>query len=209
MTSVYEDRKNYENYEIEIEIRVPAEIVIEATDTLYTIGKDTKATVKCTGALSEFKKAAVDGETVSSENYTLTEGSTILTIKQVFMDQLSLGEHKITLTYPSGDAETTILVKEKEPETEETETDQTEETETEQQTEETKKTESSSGNGNSGSKTDGTGTNTGSSNNSTGTGAQAARTGDDTPIGRYLMLMLLAAAGLTGCGVFRRRRKIS
>ncbi|MCI6867301.1 MAG: hypothetical protein MR871_05005 [Lachnospiraceae bacterium] len=112
-SAVYTDTENYEKYKTELEILVPAEIILSETDTTYTIGEDTEAVVKCTGVLSAFEKVFVDGTEVSSENYTLTEGSTILTFKQAYMDKLSLGEHTVTLSYPSGNVETAITVKEK------------------------------------------------------------------------------------------------
>ena len=172
-SAVYTDTENYEKYKTELEILVPAEIILSETDTTYTIGEDTEATVKCTGVLSAFEKVFVDGTEVSSENYTLTEGSTILTFKQAYMDKLSLGEHTVTLSYPSGNVETAITVKEK---AQNTESNQNQ-------------------NG------------TGSDGNSTGTSAQAARTGDDTPIALYLSLLLLAVSGMFGAGWMRKKKK--
>ena len=172
-SAVYTDTENYEKYKTELEILVPAEIILSETDTTYTIGEDTEAVVKCTGVLSAFEKVFVDGTEVSSENYTLTEGSTILTFKQAYMDKLSLGEHTVTLSYPSGNVETAITVKEK---VQNTESNQNQ-------------------NG------------TGSDGNSTGTSAQAARTGDDTPIALYLSLLLLAVSGMFGAGWMRKKKK--
>ena len=172
-SAVYTDTENYEKYKTELEILVPAEIILSETDTTYTIGEDTEATVKCTGVLSAFEKVFVDGTEVSSENYTLAEGSTILTFKQAYMDKLSLGEHTVTLSYPSGNVETAITVKEK---VQNTESNQNQ-------------------NG------------TGSDGNSTGTSAQAARTGDDTPIALYLSLLLLAVSGMFGAGWMRKKKK--
>lgn len=179
------------------------EAVFTPEDTTYTIGEDTGAVVKCTGVLSAFEKVFVDGTEVSSENYTLTEGSTILTFKQAYMDKLSLGEHTVTLSYPSGNVETAITVKEKAQETEnpgtgtnQTETDQTDKNQAETNQSETQNTESNQNqNG------------TGSDGNSTGTNAQAARTGDDTPIALYLSLLLLAVSGMFGAGWMRKKKK--
>ena len=202
-SAVYTDTENYEKYKTELEILVPAEIILSETDTTYTIGEDTGAVVKCTGVLSAFEKVFVDGTEVSSENYTLTEGSTILTFKQAYMDKLSLGEHTVTLSYPSGNVETAITVKEKAQETEnpgtgtnQTETDQTDKNQAETNQSATQNTESNQNqNG------------TGSNGNSTGTSAQAARTGDDTPIALYLSLLLLAVSGMFGAGWMRKKKK--
>lgn len=77
--AVYEDTDNYEQYRIQMEISKEAEIIDSATDCTYTIGKDDCVVIKCTGVLSEFKGVTMDGVDVAVSNYTLQEGSTILT----------------------------------------------------------------------------------------------------------------------------------
>ncbi|MCD8398499.1 MAG: hypothetical protein LUD12_15205 [Lachnospiraceae bacterium] len=88
-------------------------IIEAATDDEYTIGKDSSAVVKCNGELSEFISVAVDGVTVDASNYTLTEGSTIITFTQDYMDTLSVGVHTVTLTY-TGDRTVNALLTVKE-----------------------------------------------------------------------------------------------
>ncbi|MCC8101307.1 MAG: hypothetical protein LIP11_03305 [Clostridiales bacterium] len=84
-------------------------IIEAATDDEYTIGKDTSAVIKCNGELSEFISVAVDGVIVDASNYTLTEGSTILTFTQDYMDSLSVGVHTVTLTYTGGRTVSALL----------------------------------------------------------------------------------------------------
>lgn len=109
--AVYEDTANYEEYTIVMEISKLPEIVLDATDDVYTIGMDTQAVVKCTGAINEFKNAEVDGEIVDAANYTLEEGSTVLTFTKDYMDTLEVGEHAVRMNYTVGYADSTILVK--------------------------------------------------------------------------------------------------
>lgn len=113
--AVYDERENYRYYEKVVELYKQAEIMEEASDDLYTIGKDQDATIKSTGALSEFRTVFIDGTEVATDDYTLAEGSTILTLRKSYMDSLEPGEHKVTLSYTAGDVETVLTVKEKEP----------------------------------------------------------------------------------------------
>ena len=41
----------------------------------------------------------MDGQKVEEENYTLEEGSTIVTFNANYLESLSIGEHTITLVY--------------------------------------------------------------------------------------------------------------
>ena len=115
--AVYEDTLNYEEYELKYEITKAAEIITAATDYEYIIGVDNKAVIKCTGALSVFNYVETDGEIVAPSNYILEEGSTVITFKEDWLNTLSVGSHKIILSYKAGDVETILLVSEKEEET--------------------------------------------------------------------------------------------
>ncbi len=86
-------------------------IVPEVTDYTYVIGSGDGATIKCTGELKDFVSAYMDGVEVDRSNYTLREGSTILTFTSKYLDTLSVGKHKVTLkyTYASIDTELNIL----------------------------------------------------------------------------------------------------
>lgn len=86
-------------------------IVPEVTDYTYVIGSGDGATIKCTGELKDFVCAYMDGVKVDRDNYTLREGSTILTFTSKYLDTLSVGKHRVTLeyTYASIDTELNIL----------------------------------------------------------------------------------------------------
>jgi len=66
---------------------------------------------------AEFKKFTavfIDGEIVSSDNYTVTEGSTIITLKEDYCKTLSEGEHTIQIISDNGKyATTTFTVEQK------------------------------------------------------------------------------------------------
>lgn len=62
--------------------------------------------------LEFFQKVLVDDKEVASENYVLTEGSTIVTLKASFLKTLGVGEHKLSVVSATGTAETTFTVAE-------------------------------------------------------------------------------------------------
>ena len=57
------------------------------------------------GAFQDFVSVQVDGKTVNSKYYTVKEGSTIVTLKETFLEHLDLGKHTITLKFTDGEAE--------------------------------------------------------------------------------------------------------
>ena len=59
-----------------------------------------------------FQKVLVDDKEVAAENYVLTEGSTIVTLKASFLKTLGVGEHKLSVVSTTGTAETTFTVAE-------------------------------------------------------------------------------------------------
>lgn len=59
-----------------------------------------------------FQKVLVDDKEVAAENYVLTEGSTIVTLKTSFLKTLGVGEHKLSVVSTTGTAETTFTVAE-------------------------------------------------------------------------------------------------
>lgn len=59
-----------------------------------------------------FQKVLVDDKEVTAENYVLTEGSTIVTLKTSFLKTLDVGEHKLSVVSATGTAETTFTVAE-------------------------------------------------------------------------------------------------
>lgn len=88
-------------------------IVPEATDNTYVIGSGDGVTITCTGALKDFVSVYMDGVEVDKSNYTLAEGSTILTFTSQYLNTLSVGKHKVTLNYTYGSVDTELTVLDK------------------------------------------------------------------------------------------------
>ncbi len=90
--------------------KVEISIIDEGTDSTYTLDSGETASIHCTGELSKFLNAYVDGALVDSSNYTLSEGSTILTFTNEYLETLTVGDHEVTLTYTNGSVTTTLTV---------------------------------------------------------------------------------------------------
>lgn len=68
--------------------------------------KDSKKDVNFTadGAFKDFEKLLVDGKAVNSKYYTVKEGSTVITLKESFLQHLELGKHTVTIQFTDGEA---------------------------------------------------------------------------------------------------------
>ena len=84
-----------------------------STYTSAYSGSGTKA-VRSDAPLNKFKEVKVDELIVDSSNYTLTEGSTIITFKEAYLQSLSDGEHTFKIMSTDGFASGKITIKEKE-----------------------------------------------------------------------------------------------
>lgn len=72
-------------------------------------GKD--MTFTCSGKLEDLTGIYVDGKLVDDSNYTLKSGSTILTLKASYLDNLSVGEHTLKFQYKDNvSAQTTFTI---------------------------------------------------------------------------------------------------
>lgn len=95
------------------EDHIELRIIPEQTDNVYIIGSSKGAVIKCTGELKYFRSVYMDDVKVADVNYTLEEGSTILTFVTKYLDALSVGKHKVTMRYSYGsvDSDLTILAR--------------------------------------------------------------------------------------------------
>lgn len=78
----------------------------------YVIGSNQDATIYCIYELSDLVNVEMDGNIIDPSNYTLAEGSTILTFKPEYLDTLSPGDHTVTMNY-NDDSVSVILTIEK------------------------------------------------------------------------------------------------
>ena len=93
------------NMEIEVVVERIDYEVIEGANQEYTITKDTEAKFRIDaeyGLFMQGGKVYVDDELVDEENYTSKEGSTIITLKQAYVDTLAVGKHTLKVTFADG-----------------------------------------------------------------------------------------------------------
>ena len=105
----------------EITIVVIEDSVLEenqiAEKGVHIIGSGDDLSLECNIPLKYFVSVAVDDVIVDSANYTLAEGSTILTFSSAYLDTLHTGSHAVTMNYNVNGrnvtVETVINIKEK------------------------------------------------------------------------------------------------
>lgn len=85
-------------------------ILPEVTDNVYVLGGSSGATIACSGEFKDFVDVYVDDVLVDKENYTVAEGSTILTFASKYLNTLSVGTHKVTLNYTYGSIDTQLEI---------------------------------------------------------------------------------------------------
>ena len=84
--------------------------IIEGKGQSITAGEKKELTFKSNAAFSDFIRVELDGKTLDAKNYTVKEGSTVVTLKADYVATLSSGEHTIGIVSESGTASTTFTV---------------------------------------------------------------------------------------------------
>ena len=87
-------------------------VTIENGKLVYTKGTSLGATwyIK-NGVLSRLEKVKVDDTEINANQYEAKEGSIILTLKKDYLDNLSVGTHKLTVQTKDGNVESQFEVK--------------------------------------------------------------------------------------------------
>ena len=97
----------------ESEPPVPPEIT-EGNNGNWEKGNTEGLTFRSSADLSGFQKVLVDDNELPESVYTVSEGSTIVTLSAEYLDTLTAGEHTISIVSDSGTAAGTFTVAEKE-----------------------------------------------------------------------------------------------
>lgn len=87
--------------------------IIEGSNAVIKEDSSSDFTFKVDGEFSLFETLKIDDAVVASEHYTLTEGSTIITLKNSFLKTLTVGEHEVEVLYSDGKAAMTSFKIEK------------------------------------------------------------------------------------------------
>lgn len=94
------------------EIAILAPEIIDGKGQTMVVDAAKDLSFRSNAPLKFFQKVLVDDKEVAAENYVLTEGSTIVTLKASFLNTLGVGEHKLSVVSTTGTAETTFTVAE-------------------------------------------------------------------------------------------------
>lgn len=93
----------------------PAQVtydILDGAGSSWTQNTDGSLAIRGSGEISKLREVKVDGVTVDPVNYTVTEGSTIITFKPEYLKSLSAGNHSFELVWTDGTAATNFTVAE-------------------------------------------------------------------------------------------------
>ena len=86
-------------------------IIDSATTASYTLGSGTAAVIAVDADIETFVSVTVDGTALTQDvDYTVTEGSTIITFTESFLETLSEGDHDVVIAFTGGDVETILSI---------------------------------------------------------------------------------------------------
>ena len=164
--------------------------ITEGGNKTYTLESGAKVQIKCNGTLANFDKLTSNGIDVDSTNYTKESGSTILTLKNAYLDSLSEETYTLAFVYNDGRKAETNLTIAKANTPADTADDDTNTTTGDNTTTDTTNTTDNTTNGTT------TGGETKTSN--------SPKTGDN--IVMYIAIMLVSALGVVGTIKFIKKR---
>lgn len=92
-------------------------MIIEGANGKWQKGSEDGLSFTSNAAFADFQKVQVDGNDVDSSNYTVKEGSTVVTLNASYLETLPAGKHTLAIVSDTGTAETefTVVAAEKQP----------------------------------------------------------------------------------------------
>lgn len=88
-------------------LRIKYEITAGANQN---VGPGEDATFGSNAAFQDFLRVLIDGQEISRDRYTVSEGSTIVVLKESYLSTLKKGEHTLTIVSADGEAVTKFTV---------------------------------------------------------------------------------------------------
>ena len=85
--------------------------LLNGKNQVFNKSKQRRISFRLSTDISEFKGVYLDEKLVSSSNYTLKRGSTIITFNENFSKSLKDGSHEFKFKFKEGFAKTTVIVK--------------------------------------------------------------------------------------------------
>ena len=105
--SFYNESESYNSCIVKVTAIDKYEI-LDGDKQTYESGKE--LSIRANGNLEDLVAINVDNACLDSSKYTLTSGSTIVTLKPSYLDTLSIGEHTLTFVYNDGEVGATFTV---------------------------------------------------------------------------------------------------
>lgn len=86
-------------------------VIIEGANGQWQKGTEAGLSFTSNAAFADFLKVQVDGKDLDASNYTVKEGSTIVTLKAEYLETLSVGTHTLAIVSETGTATTEFTIK--------------------------------------------------------------------------------------------------
>ena len=84
--------------------------ILDGDGQTYIIESDKEIVVRANGTFSKFLSLKMDGKTIDTKYYTAISGSTIVTLKDTYLDTLDEGNHELTFVYTDGEIKTSLKI---------------------------------------------------------------------------------------------------
>ncbi|MCR5641161.1 MAG: leucine-rich repeat domain-containing protein [Lachnospiraceae bacterium] len=84
--------------------------ITQGAGQTYTKGSGGTLTITGDGEYADFSSVQVDGTTIDAGNYSVAEGSTVVTLTNAYLESLSTGSHTFTIVWTDGTASTSLTV---------------------------------------------------------------------------------------------------
>ena len=85
--------------------------ITEGANKTYTLNSGAEVKIKCNGTFTNFDKLTSNGTEIADSNYDKESGSTVVTLKNSYLDSLSEGTYKLAFVYNDGrSAETNLTI---------------------------------------------------------------------------------------------------
>ena len=84
--------------------------ILDGANSSWPENTDGSLTIRGNGEMEKFQNVKVDGKIIDKKNYTVTKGSTIITLKADYLKTLATGDHTFEIVWTDGSATTNFTV---------------------------------------------------------------------------------------------------
>ena len=84
--------------------------ILDGANSSWTENTDGSLSIRGNGEMEKFQNVKVDGKIIDKKNYTVTKGSTIITLKADYLKTLATGDHAFEIVWTDGSATTKFAV---------------------------------------------------------------------------------------------------